>query len=105
MCQLDDRSRRAWNWVVGPSFGVGIGSPVKGEENNSSAPVVLFSVGVLMELSTTGDDTRVRANRESNYVGIEFGYAHGFTSDESFSGDHRDDGALYVGVTVKIPPL
>ncbi len=83
-----------WSW--GPMGGVGISSAAKDSENGatkaSGAPVVLFSLGMMLEYKFN----------EGPSFGFELGRAIGFTSDESF-GENNNDSANYVGLKITIP--
>lgn len=84
-----------WSW--GPILGAGIGAPASssdskdGESSASGAPVVLFSVGGLVEYQIS--------DKGSSFA-FEAGYSQGYTADESFI--DNDDGALYVGLKITI---
>jgi len=82
-----------WSW--GPVIGAGLGAPAKDSEDGSveasGAPVVLFSLGGMMQY-------RLESGPSFSF---EAGYSRGFTSDESV--DDSDDSASYVGIRINVP--
>ena len=87
-------------WGLGIVGSAGIGTPAitvmddGSESSTSTAPVAIFNVGLSFE-KVVGDPTKIK---ENGYLGLEVGYAQGFSTDENF-GDNSD-GAVYVGVNV-----
>ncbi|MFI4892067.1 MAG: hypothetical protein ACIAQ0_01335 [Phycisphaerales bacterium JB058] len=87
-------------WGLGIVGSAGIGTPAitvmddGSESSTSTAPVAIFNVGLSFE-KVVGDPTKIK---ENGYIGLEVGYAQGFSTDENF-GDNSD-GAVYVGVNV-----
>ncbi len=87
-------------WGLGIVGSAGIGTPAitimddGGDTDTSTAPVAIFNVGLAFE-KQVGDPTKIK---ENGYIGLQVGYAQGFSTDENF-GDNSD-GAVYVGVSV-----
>lgn len=87
-------------WGLGIVGSAGIGTPAitvmddGGDTDTSTAPVAIFNIGLSFE-KQVGDPTKDKAN---GYIGLQVGYAQGFSTDEDF-GD-SSDGAVYVGVSV-----
>jgi len=104
-------SKHLDRWTVGPNIGVGIGqssgtetisAAVPGDDvdaqevqetSTSSAPVVLLSLGGLLEYKPNGD--------QGISFGLEAGFSIGFSADELF--DDNDDSAVFVGLKLDIP--
>ncbi len=83
-----------WSW--GPEFSAGLGTPAaaeEGEEDKSTAPIVLVSAGLRLTYMIT---------EEGSNFAFEVGRVWGFTTDEAF-GDN-DDSATYVGIKIKYVP-
>ncbi len=83
----------SWSW--GPVFGAGISAAAKDSDDGSAkasgAPVVLISVGAMLEY-------KLKAGPSFSF---EVGRSTGFSSDESL-GD-IDDSALFVGLRINVP--
>lgn len=87
------------DWLFGPAIGLGITTPASGVDDagnsvNSSAPVVLLSGGLELDIPVGKRDDE--DGGEPNYIAVEVGYAHGISTDEEL--DNIDDGAVYVGL-------
>ncbi len=89
-----------WRW--GPNIGIGLSSQASdsadGTRQASGAPVMLLSLGIQMDFPLTARDGHTRPQS----IGVEFGYAVGFSADESL--DYSADGAIYVGVSAHLFP-
>lgn len=93
-------------WTWGPSLGFGLSTPAQDSENGdrkaSGAPVLLISAGLVAEFPLgTADSNNTDITKNATKLGIEFGYAMGFSADEGLS--DIDDGAIYVGLNLHIP--
>ena len=88
--------RKVSHWRFGPVFGVGIGSPPEDGEGEgaekSSAPIVLATLGGLLEFPITEKNKRIVA-------GIEGGFAYGYSADENI--EDKSDAAWYVGLSFR----
>ena len=82
------------SWSFGPVVGAGLGTSGDDSEDGSQtsdAPVVVFSVGAMIEYKLESGAS----------FAFELGRSTGFSSDESF-GD-IDDSATYVGIRIDVP--
>lgn len=84
------------NWSWGPMLGLGISSSgndsAEESRESSSAPVVLTSLGVVLEY---------KVEKDGPSIAFEGGYAYGVSADESF--DDNNDWAKYVGIKINFP--
>jgi hypothetical protein len=76
------------DWYFGPAVGFGLGPAPGGNEPGSGAAILLLTGGLLLDFPLISDNSR---------IGIEAGYAQGYSASESATDD--DDGATYVGMT------
>ena len=99
-----------WSW--GPIIGVGLTAPAADSSDDSQqasgAPVALVSYGLRFEFPNVDATERSSAEsllssksvgdvvNESTSLGLEVGYATGFSTDESLS--DTDDTAFFVGL-------
>jgi hypothetical protein len=102
------------NWRWGPNLGFGISAPAAdssdGTNTASSAPVFMISAGFQLEFPLGGGGVDEAAGVEDagtasslvkeTTLGLEVGYAHGFSADEGLT--DADDGAVYVGLTLHV---
>ncbi len=99
-CNLPECKSWEKHWRIGPVAGFGFTGPGNDSKNGSNdasgAPVVLATLGLLLEKPITNPEDKKPAT-----VGIEFGYALGWSADEGLR-DSRD-GAIYAGVSIGIP--
>ncbi|MEM9415110.1 MAG: hypothetical protein AAGA29_06465 [Planctomycetota bacterium] len=116
--KLIDRSPWSWGFNIGAGVGVPAQESPDGTKSSSNAPVVLLTFGVFLEydifnldanerkqineiIPSSGFFSEIAGASPGAKIGIEFGYALGFSADENF--DDIIDGALYFGLTFHVP--
>ena len=75
------------NFAVGANIQLGLAA--SNGESSTDAPVVTVGAGV---------ELKVYNGEGASPLVLELGYMKGYSSEESFSGGDRDDGAMYVGI-------
>ncbi|MFI4859259.1 MAG: hypothetical protein ACIAXF_01120 [Phycisphaerales bacterium JB063] len=116
--KLVDRSPVSWGFNAGAGIGIPAQDSEDGMTSASNAPVVVFTIGIFLEIDLTNldaDERKAISNIIGNNnpfssiegasagatVGVELGYAIGFSADEML--EDVDDGALYFGLTFHVP--
>lgn len=109
------------DWIFALSFGLGMNLPAGGSEDGSldgsDVPVLLGTVGIVLEFPLAGQPALKRVKEEFEdfkgksfdvkkwrrgaSLGIEFGVAYGISPDENLS--NADDTGIYVGLTLHVP--
>jgi hypothetical protein len=92
------------DWLLGPSFGLGITTPadpdsddsaMSGDDSSSSAPVIVASIALELDIPI-GRRDRSGLRVDSNYISVEAGLARGWSTDEGF--DDINDSAFFIGL-------